>query len=120
MRPICPSPSEYPKIRKAFRAAKFMKWCAGLLLCIALIFSVLVGRYTAWYLGLALLLVLWTAILIGGFSQARCPRCGQIWWSIMVLLPIAPLWLVLVPDYTEETDSFVCRRCRLDIGIGLK
>jgi hypothetical protein len=120
MRPIRPDPSEYPKIQKAFRAARFMKWWSGILLVVSGFFSIMVGLYTVWYLGLGLLLLLWGILLVGGFSQARCPHCGQVWWSILVFLPLVPIWLLIVPEDVEETNTFVCRRCRLDIGMGLK
>ena len=124
MRPIIPEPSEYPKIQKAFRAAKFMKWWAMVLLGISIILSIIVGYYTVWYLGLGLILILWSAVLISGYSQARCPHCGQVWWSPMILMIIAPWWLLigmlLSSEDVDETETFVCRRCRLNIGMGLK
>ena len=125
MRPVRPERSEYPKIQKAFRAAKLMKWLAMILLGVSIILSIIVGHYAVWYLGLGVLLILWSVILIGGYSQARCPHCGQVWWSPMIMLMfLGPLWLVvgllLASEDVDETETYVCRRCRLDIGIGLK
>jgi hypothetical protein len=121
MRPVRPEPSEYPNIRKAFRAAKFMKWWSMILLGFTAFLSFVVGRYTVWYLGLGLLLILWGVLLIAGYSKARCPHCGQIWWSSRTtLLFIVPILLLFMGEDLDETESYVCRRCRLDIGYGLK
>jgi hypothetical protein len=121
MRPVRPEPSEYPKIRKAYRAARFMKWWSAILMGLAAFLSYLVGHYTIWYLGLGSVLILWGALLIGGYSKALCPHCGQIWWSARTtLFFVLPLWLVFMGEDKDEIESFVCRRCRLDIGYGLK
>jgi hypothetical protein len=121
MRPIRPEPSEHPKIKRAYRAAKFMKWWSNMLMGLTAILSIVVGHYTVWYLGLVLVLILWGVLLVGGYSHARCPHCGQVWWSSrMALMFVLPLWLLFLGEDNDETESFVCRRCRLDIGYGLK
>ena len=125
-RPIRPEPDEHPKIQKGFKAAKFMKWWGTFLSGLSLALSAIVGYCTVWYLGLVLLFVLLGALFIIGYSQARCPHCGQVWWSPMVLIFIAPWWLLIGLLLTgsmseeDETETFVCRRCRLNIGMGLK
>ena len=118
MRPIRPDRTEHSKIRKAFRAATFMKWGSVPLVGIAAIIALLIGSSSQWYLGLGFLLLAWAALLIFGFSKARCPRCGQVWWSRTGMFVVSP-WLILFGG-EDETDSFVCRRCNLDIGYGLR
>ena len=81
MRPIRPDRTEHSKIRKAFRAATFMKWGSVPLVGIAAIVALLIGSSNGWYIGLGFLLLAWAAILVFGYSAARCPRCGQVWWS---------------------------------------
>ena len=117
MRPIRPDRTEHSKIRKAFRAATFMKWGSVPLVGIAAIIALLIGSSSRWYFGLGFLLLAWAALLIFGFSKARCPRCGQVWWSRTGMFVVSP-WLILFGG-EDETDSFVCRRCNLDIGYGL-
>ncbi len=121
MRPIRPEPSEYPKIKKAYRAAKIMKWWSMILMGVTGVLSIIVGHYTVWFFGLGLVLTLWGVLFIGGYSKARCPHCGQVWWSSrMTFMFILPVWLVFMGEDKDETESFVCRRCRLDIGYGLR
>jgi hypothetical protein len=119
MHPIRPDRSEYPRIRKAFRAATFMKWGSVPLMGIALLVAWLIRYSSPGYSGLVFLLLAWGALLGFGYAMARCPRCGQVWWSKTAMFVIAP-WLILFGGGEDETDSFVCRRCHLDIGNGLK
>jgi hypothetical protein len=51
MRPIRPEPSECPKIKKAMRAARFMKWGATPLSGLALLAAVIIGVTSEWYYG---------------------------------------------------------------------
>ena len=118
MRPIRPDRAECPKIRKAFRAATFMKWGAVPLVGVAVIVALLIGSALGRYFGVGFLLLAWAVLLIFGYSAARCPRCGQVWWSKTVMFVVSP-WLILFGG-DDETDSFVCRRCGLDIGLGLR
>ena len=118
MRPMRPDRAEQPKIRRAFRAATFMKWGAVPLMGIAQIIAFFIGWTIGWHLGLAFLLVAWGMLFIVGYATARCPRCGQVWWSRTVMFVVAP-WLILFGG-DDETDSFVCRKCGLDIGFGLR
>jgi predicted permease len=121
MRPIRPEPSEYPKIKKAYRAAKLMKWWTFILMVLMAILSGIVGHHTFWYIGLSMVLILWSVFLFVGYSKARCPHCGQIWWSSRTtLMFVVPIWLLFMGEDNDETESFVCRRCRLDIGYGLR
>jgi hypothetical protein len=120
MRPIRPDRAEHTKIKKAFRAATFMKWGSVPLAGVAAIVSVIIGAATAWYFGLGFFLFSWAALFTVGYSTARCPRCGQVWWSRMGMLVLAPWWFVAMGGGEDETDSFVCRRCSLDIGYGLR
>jgi hypothetical protein len=118
MRAERPDPSEHRKIRMAFRAATIMKWAAVPLMGIALIVSFLIGYSSGGYFGLAFLLLVWTSVIVFGFVAARCPRCGQVWWPRTAVFAIAPILIVFTSE--DETDSFVCRRCHLDIGFGLR
>ena len=118
MRPIRPDRTEHAKIRKAFRAATFMKWCSVPLMGIALLVACFIRYSSRGYYGLTFLLLAWGALLGFGYAMARCPRCGQVWWSKTVMFVIAP-WLIFLGG-DDETDSFACRRCGLDIGFGLR
>ncbi len=119
MRPLRPDRAEHPKIKRAFRAAKFMKWGSVPLAGVAAVVAVVIGGSSAWYFGLGVFLLAWGVLFILGYSTARCPRCGQVWWSWMGLLVFAPWWLIAMGG-EDETDSFVCRKCNLDIGLGLR
>ena len=105
-------------IRKAFRAATFIKWWSMPLVGVAAIVALLIGSSSRWYFGLGFLLLAWAVLLIYAYSTARCPRCGQVWWSKTGMFVVSP-WLILFGG-EDETDSFVCRRCSLDIGYGLR
>jgi len=118
MRPIRPDPAEHAKIRKAFRAATFMKWGWVPLMGIALFVSWMIFYTAHGYSGLIFLLLAWGSLLGFGYARARCPRCGNVWWSKTAMFVIAP-WMILVGG-DDETDSFTCRGCGLDIGYGLR
>jgi hypothetical protein len=117
-RPIRPEPAEFPRIKRAMRAARFMKWGATPVAGVAAIVSIIVGASTTWYFGVLPFLVLWSAVFLIGYSLARCPHCGQVWWSGMGTLAVAPWWFAATESAAQEdeTESFVCRRCRIDIG----
>ena len=104
------------------RAARFMKWGATLVAGVAMIASVILGASSTWYFGVILFLIIWGFLFILGYSKARCPKCGQVWWSGMGTLMIAPWWYSVTEfaGQEDETESFVCRRCRLDIGRALR
>jgi len=118
MRPQRPDPSEHRKIRMALRAATFMKWAAVPVMGIALIVSFLIAYSWGGYFGLACFLLVWGSLLAFTCTMARCPRCGQVWWPRTAVFVIAPILILFTSE--DETDSFVCRRCHLDIGLGLK
>lgn len=83
-----------------------------------MIAAIIIGASTAWYLGVISFLTTWGILFIYGYSCARCPRCGQVWWSGMGTLAVAPWWFAITGSavHQDETESFVCRRCRLDLG----
>jgi hypothetical protein len=118
MRAVRPDRSEHPKIKRAFRAAIFMKWGLVPLMLIALLGAWLIARASGRWFGRAFLLLAWGALLGVGYSRARCPRCGQVWWSRTGMFLLAPVLMLFGSE--DETDSFVCRRCGLDIGLGLR
>lgn len=119
--PIPPTPEERPKVRKAIRVARFMKWYATPISGLTLVFSILAGMVVAWYVGVVILILSWGVLFIGvGYWLARCPRCGQVWcdgmFGIGFMGWLGPMELKPLKD---ETETFVCRRCRLDIGLAL-
>jgi hypothetical protein len=119
--PIPPTPEERPKIRKAIRVARFMKWYATPISGLSLVFSILAGMVVAWYVGVVILILSWGVLfIIVGYWLARCPRCGQVWWDGMggtgFMGWYGPTELAAQKD---EAETLVCRRCRLDIGLGL-
>ena len=120
MRPIRPEPAECPKIKNAMRAARFMKWGAQPLFGLALLAAIFIGVTSEWYWGVIVFIVTWAPLLIFGYSAARCPHCGQVWWPCTQLF--TPPWYPAPesPVVEDETESMVCRRCRLDIGLGLR
>jgi len=116
MLPVRPEPEERPKIKRAMRAARIMKWGARPVAGLALLIALMVGGTSKWYFGLAMFVVISGPFFIFIYSAARCPRCGQMWW------PEGP-FQAQYGGYTAtggETESMVCRRCRLDIGLGLR
>ena len=120
MRPIPPEPTECPKIKKAMRAAQFMKWGAVPLAWTAALVAITIGAASRWYVGVGVFLAAWGTLFVAGFSRARCPRCGQVWSTRMGMVTFAPWWALVGLEGEDETESFVCRRCRLDIGLGLR
>ena len=122
MRPVPPEPKERPKIKRAMRAARIMKGITGLLSAILLMATIIVGRTTEWYFGAAVLVVSLLFFLLG-YLAARCPRCGQVWWGEGTV-SVTSWWDRSYAEpgvFTEdETQTMVCRRCRLDIGLGLR
>ena len=87
-----------------------MKGITGLPLVLVLGAAIIVGGTTEWYFGVGVLVVSLPFFILG-YLAARCPHCGQVWWG-------SPRWMSDVG--TDETDTMVCRRCRLDIGLGLR
>ena len=87
-----------------------------------MIAAIIIGGTTAWYIGVLVFIAIWGTLFIYGYRAARCPRCGQVWWSGMGTLAVAPWWYAAgeFAAQEDETESFVCRRCRLDIGLGLR
>jgi len=117
-RPVRPEPEERPKIKRAMRAARIMKWGVQPVGALALLAGIIVGGTSEWYFGVTVFVVIFAPFCIVGFSAARCPHCGQVWWGD------GPGWVsygdVENPTIEYETDSMVCRRCHLDIGLGLR
>ena len=81
---------------------------------VVLVATIIVGRTTEWYYGAAVLVVSLPFFILG-YLAARCPHCGQVWWGTQP-------WTSAdgVDQTVDETDTMVCRRCRLDIGLGLR
>lgn len=102
------------------QAARFMKWVATPIQGVAIIGSIILGAATSWYIGVLTFLVSCGAICLLGFSLARCPHCGQVWWPRRYLnMPRQAGENDSMP-LEDETESFVCRRCRIDIGFAFR
>jgi len=115
MRPVRPEPEELPKIKRAMRAARFMRWGSQSVVLLVLCVAIYVGGTSEWYFGVALFVAICAPFLILGFLAARCPHCGQVWWAD------GARWMRDGQYETaDETETMVCRRCRLDIGLGLR
>ena len=100
-----------------------MKWGVAPITGVVMIVSIIVGASIAKYVGVLTFLISCGAFYFFGFSLARCPHCGQVWWGRTYLF--APWW----PKWSgepesmpqeDETESFICRRCRIDIGLALR
>jgi hypothetical protein len=119
---VIPQTIEGRRIKSAYKAARFMKWRSVALALIAVMITLILWLSTHWYIGLAFLVLSWAALFVAGYSLARCPKCGQVWWSWLALLTIAPWWLVLMgsAEMDDETESLKCRKCKLEIGPALK
>jgi hypothetical protein len=117
VRPVPPDPEERPKIQRAMRAARIMRFCAIPLAGFGLVAALIVGGTSHWYWGGAVIAAL-ALFLILGYSAARCPRCGQVWWGEGMLR--VRYGGIEYPPTEDETRSMICRRCRLDIGLGLR
>ena len=115
-RPVRPDPAECPRIKKAMRAARIMKWGAEPVALIGQLAALIVGVTSKWYFGVAVLVVIVAPFFIFVILAARCPRCGSVWWSFG---PVAT-GRGGSEDTEDETESMVCRECRLDIGYGLR
>ena len=119
-RPVSPDPTDIPRIRRAIRAARFMKWGAAPIIGILIFICTILGISAARYLGVLAFLISCGAFLLFGYSRARCPRCGQVWWGRTILYaPLRGADKEFQP-LEDETESFVCRRCRVDIGVALR
>src|SRR5262245_23224888 len=118
MRPIPPEPEERPKIKRAMRAARILKWGGLPVSGLGYVTAMIVGATSKWYFGVAVFVVICAPFFIFVLSAARCPHCGQVWWAEGTLR--VRYGGVEYPPTEDETESMVCRRCRLDIGLGLR
>jgi hypothetical protein len=120
-RPIPPEPAEHPRIRNAMRAARIMRWVSAFVIIVAPLTALVLGATTVWYVGVVIIVIALGALSFG-YSLARCPRCGQVWWGNRSGRYTAPSWcdVSVSPPDADETQSFVCRRCRLNLGLALR
>ena len=77
--------------------------------------AIIVGGTTEWYFGVGVLVVSLPFFILG-YLAARCPHCGQVWWGE----GLGRVSADGVDQTVDETDTMVCRRCRLDIRLGLR
>src|ERR1051325_11554574 len=103
MLPVRPEPEERPKIKRAMRAARILKWGGRSVVGLALLLGLMVGGTSRWYFAVAVFLIIFGPFFVFTYWGARCPLCGQLWGGT-----------------ADETESIVCSRCRLDIGLGLR
>src|SRR5258705_6069319 len=115
MRPIPPDPNEHRRIRKAYRAAVIADWTGRPMALISLVSALLTWRAFGTLWAVIVLAVPWALFLGIAFGLARYPRCGQRW-----SLPAGGAGLTNTSDPEAETESFVCRRCRVHIGLALR
>jgi hypothetical protein len=103
------------------RAARIMRWVSSLVIIVAPLTALDLGATTAWYAGVVIIVIAAGALCLG-YSLARCPRCGQVWWGTRSGRYAAPWWCDVrtSPPDADETQSFVCRRCRLNLGLALR
>jgi hypothetical protein len=102
-----------PQIKKAFRAAQRMRWLPGLAGLVFAAPACVIGSLTSWQVGLGFFLILEASVMAAGYQAARCPKCGQVWG-------LGVVWWIGSSASVSELGTFVCRRCRLDIGLGLR
>jgi hypothetical protein len=92
-----------------------MKGIGELMFVLVLLAAIIVGRTTEWYFGVGVLVVSLPFFILG-YLAARCPHCGQVWWGE----GLGRVSVDGVDQTVDETDTMVCRRCRLDIRLGLR
>lgn len=90
-----------------------MRWVPALVGVVCVPLACFIGSLTTWYVGLGLYLVFVATTTAIGYSAARCPKCGQVWG-------IGVFWWAGYCGAANELGTFVCRSCRLDIGLGLR
>ena len=113
-RPIRPESVDFPAMRRAYRAARRMRWLPGIIGIVCAPAAWLVGSLTVWYVGLCLFLLVEVAVMAAGYSAARCPKCGQV-WGINGLVTAGAY-----DPPINELSTCVCRKCRIEIGPALR
>src|SRR5947208_1394149 len=107
-RPIPPEPADIPQIKRAFKAARRTQWLPAVVGLVCAPGAWLIGTVTTWYIGLALVFAVEALVIVIGCTASRCPKCGRCWGTGGI------------GGIETELTTLVCRRCRLDIGPGLR
>lgn len=112
------------KVRRAFGHAGRMKWVFPLFPFVVLLAAAGVAFATqqiiCLLIGLLVALFGSGAFFLVGIRFCRCPVCGQRWWSP---LSLGFGWLSMLMNTElggDETETYRCRRCGLEIGPHLK
>jgi hypothetical protein len=109
------------QVRRAFRAARVMKW-SGLPTLVLLLVTAYVGFSAGIAIGIGSIVVLMIGLVAAAvllFNRARCPQCGTKWYCSMRGIGLMPVWWVMRrigEDSPDETEDFKCRQCGLDLG----
>lgn len=113
-------PVHSSQVRRAFMMARMMKWVFPLtpifVLLIAVFTALLIKSSAPILVGFIIAIPGWIAAYFVGIQFCRCPQCGQCWWSPF---SFGLGWLTLMMNAElggDETDSFRCRTCGLEIG----
>jgi len=112
------------QIRKAFIMARVMKWVFPFtpIVIIFISFSIALSMQSSicFVIGSFIGILASVAVYFVGIQFCRCPKCGQHWWSP---LSLGFGWWTLMDSINaggDETDTFKCRKCGLEIGPHLK
>jgi hypothetical protein len=105
--------SERLRIKRAFRTARLLKGPAVFAVLFIVLITILISG--SWIVGLGMFLCGLFTLKLLEITLARCPRCGQIWGG--GVLPYVGGSLMRLE--VDETETLVCRRCRLNIGESL-
>ncbi|MBV5267683.1 MAG: hypothetical protein JZU67_04095 [Burkholderiaceae bacterium] len=113
---------ETAQVVRAYKAARFMKYGSAPISLLAILIAFILGGFIHVLIGVFFFLLSWAVLFISGYRNARCPSCGQVWWSWIALFFIVPWWIVAtgLSEKTDELDSMKCRKCGLEIGPHLR
>jgi predicted nucleic-acid-binding Zn-ribbon protein len=111
-------------VQRAFQMARTMKWAFPFFP----LFVVLVTGLTALVarnmsiaiIGLIVALIGSIGVYLLGIQLGRCPKCGQYWWSS---ISMGMGWLSMMMQVEigpDETETYTCRKCGLEIGPHLR
>ena len=113
------------KVRRALANAKMMKWAfpalPGTILIITALLALATGKIGLFVLGGVTFAFFGPVVFYFiGIQFCRCPVCGQKWWSP---LSLGFGWLSILMNTElggDETETYRCRNCGLEIGPHLK
>jgi hypothetical protein len=108
------------EVLRAFKMARFMKWIFPLtpfcVLLVAAIAALLKHSTMPILWGFMLAVFGGITVYFVGIQFCRCPKCGQHWWS-PISLGMGWLSVMMYAEIgDDETESYRCRKCGLEIG----